>query len=360
MFNLELPINGVSFGQVSVALLREIKNRSLQPNIFPIGAVDFGSQQNIDDDFKNWFNSCIHKSLKSYKRNQTTFKLWHLNGSHTRITDKVILLTFYETDNPTEVELNIVRSIDKVLFTSEYSTNTFKEYGVENVDTVPLGFDKYNFWRKEKNYINDKIVINVTGKWEHRKRHDKLVKLICKKWGNDRDLVFQLAVYNPFFKPEDNRSIFFSALEGRNYWNIQFLGYMSLNSQYNDYLNSSNIIVGVSGGEGWGLPEFQSVAIGKHAVILNAHGYKMWADQSNAVLLNPLCKIPAYDGIFFNQGAAFSQGNIYDFDEEDFINCLETCINRVRSNPINSSGLELQKKFTIERTVDKILQVVNE
>ncbi len=54
---------------------------------------------------------------------------------------------------------------------------------------------------------------------------------------------------------------------------------MQKNSLYNDYLNSANIILGMSGGEGWGLPEFQSVALGKHAVILNATGYKDWATE---------------------------------------------------------------------------------
>ena len=66
---------------------------------------------------------------------------------------------------------------------------------------------------------------------------------------------------------------------------LNFLGMMQKNSLYNDFLNSGNIILGMSGAEGWGLPEFQSVALGKHAVILNASAYKDWATEENSVMV---------------------------------------------------------------------------
>ena len=94
---------------------------------------------------------------------------------------------------------------------------------------------------------------------------------------------------------------------------------MPNNELYNDFLNSADVILGMSGGEGWALPEFQSVAMGKHAVILNASAYKEWANEKNSVLVNPSGKIPVYDGMFFQEGAPYNQGNIYDFNEDEFI-----------------------------------------
>ena len=108
-----------------------------------------------------------------------------------------------------------------------------------------------------------------------------------KKYGNNKDYVLQCAISNPFLKQEDFSRLLNDILEGKSYFNVNFLGSMQKNSLYNDYLNSSNIILGVSGGEGWGLPEFQSVALGKHAVVLNATGYKSWANDENSVLLEP-------------------------------------------------------------------------
>ena len=63
----------------------------------------------------------------------------------------------------------------------------------------------------------------------------------------------------------------------------------------------------MSGAEGWGLPEFQSTAIGKHSVILNATGYKQWANEENSTLVEPSGKQPIYDNTFFKEGSQFNR-----------------------------------------------------
>lgn len=355
-FNLELPINATSFGNISVGILRELHTRGLQPNIFCIGQVDLQTQV-VSEDFTKWLQHCINKAARVYKRSLPTFRLWHLNGSHARLSDKTVLLTFYETDNPTETELNIIRNTDKVLFTSKYTKNIFEDYGADNVSSLPLAFDHHNFTKTNKPYLNDRLVFNIVGKFEHRKRHAKLVQLIAKHFGNNKEYHFQFAIYNPFFKPEDNKNIILQLLGGNNFWNMQFLGFMGTNQLYNDYLNSANAVIGVSGGENWGLPEFHSVGLGKHALILNANGYKEWATEENSVLINPAGKIPAYDGAFFHQGQPFNQGNFFEFDEEEFLAGFHRLVKRIRDNPVNEKGLELQTQFTWSKVVDNILDL---
>ena len=134
---------------------------------------------------------------------------------------------------------------------------------------------------------------------------------------------------------------------------------MQKNSLYNDFLNSGDIILGMSGGEGWGLPEFQSTALGKHAVILNATAYKEWANESNAVLVEPNGKEDAADGIFFKKGGVFNQGEIFTFDEDEFIAGCEKAVERYKENPVNTEGLKLQEDFTYAKTVDAIMEVMN-
>jgi hypothetical protein len=114
----------------------------------------------------------------------------------------------------------------------------------------------------------------------------------------------------------------------------------------------------MSGGEGWGLPEFHSLALGKHAVILNAHVYKDWANEENACLVEPSSKIEAHDNMFFHRGTPFNQGNIFTFKEDDFISGCERAIERVQKNKLNEAGLKLQKQFTIENTVDRIVNLL--
>ena len=108
------------------------------------------------------------------------------------------------------------------------------------------------------------------------------------------------------------------------------------------------------------MPEFHSVAMGKHSIIMDATGYKEWATEENSVLVTPSGKISSVDGVFFNEGADYNQGRIYDFDEDAFINACEKAIERVQSNPENKEGLKLQEKFTYEKTTDKILEAVKD
>ena len=112
----------------------------------------------------------------------------------------------------------------------------------------------------------------------------------------------------------------------------------------------------MSGGEGWGLPEFQSTALGKHAVILNAHGYKEWANEINSVLVEPKGTIDSHDGKFFKQGEFFNQGNFFDWEEDDFLDACDQAIGRCAIEPVNEYGIQLQRDFTYEKTLDELLK----
>ena len=76
-------------------------------------------------------------------------------------------------------------------------------------------------------------------------------------------------------------------MQGEKPFNVSFFGFMAKNDLYNDFLNSGDIILSMSGGEGWGLPEFHSVAMGKHSVVLNASLNKEWANEKIRYLLTP-------------------------------------------------------------------------
>lgn len=357
-YNLEVPINQVSFGQVSIAILRQFHARGLTPNIFPIGQVDLRGQP-VDDSFTSWLSACCNKALKSFKRNEPTFRLWHLhNESHRRLTDKSILLTFYETDSPTEYELNIIKNQNLVLFTSEYSSNTFREFGLNNIKTIQLGFDRHNFYQTNKSYLPGKIVWGLYGKLEwQRKRHFKILQAWIKKYGNNPEHVLHAAIYNPFIKPEEQQNLLAQNL-GQVPFNVQFVKWSETNSEYNDVLNSANIVLGLSGGEGRDLPVFHSVALGKHCLALNCHAYKDYLDCESSVLIVPSSKIKAADGIFFHDNQPFNQGCFYDFDINDFNDGCDKVVERYKLSPININGLKLQQ-LTYEKTVDEILILMN-
>jgi hypothetical protein len=359
---VNLPLNSVSFGQISSSFLREVFkiNSTKELILFPIGNnIDFSSQSSVDDNFLNWIKSGALNSLSKHNRNNQIFKLWHLNGSLESLSKEQILLSFYELDSPTEQEVNIVKNNKKVLFTSKYTIDLFKDRGCTNVEYIPLFFDKFNFSVKDKKYFSDdRVVFNLVGKLEKRKHHEKIIKSWVKRFGNNPKYSLQCSIFNPFIDPKQQSSIISSWLENKNYFNVSFLAFMQKNSAYNDYLNSGDIVIGMSGGEGWGLPEFHSVALGKHSVILNEHSYKEWANEENSVLIKSSGKINAVDGVFFHPNQPFNQGNIFDFNENDFISGCEEAIKRVESNRVNEAGLKLQDSFNICSFTSKILESV--
>jgi len=221
-FTLNLPVNSVSFGQVSTIILRELYRKNINDFVlYPIGDRIDLSSQDIDEPFARFIQEKANGFLSKLKRQDPCFKLWHLNGSIDSVSDKRYLLSFYELDNPTQEELNIVKNQNKVFFSSRYTVDTFKMLGSNNVEHIPLAFDNYNFKRIEKKYFDDnRIVFNLVGKLEKRKNHKKVIQAWAKKFGNNSNYHLQCSVYNPFFKEEDNKKMIMEILEGKNYFNI--------------------------------------------------------------------------------------------------------------------------------------------
>ncbi len=352
-----LPLNSTSLGQVSFSILRELFNRKVEINLFPIGNVDIGTQKQ-NNDFALWLQESINSSYKEYDRNTPIFKLWHLNGSLESFSKKQVLLSFYEVDNPTKTELNIIKNNEKVLFSSNYTVSIFNSLGSKNVDFIPLAFDNTHFRETSKRNIKA-IQFGLFGKLEpQRKRHLKTISLWAKKYGNNPNYSLNCAIFNHFLEPQVQSQIINQALGGQNYFNINFLNYMPSNEMYNDLLNNTDIVLAMSGGEGWGLPEFQTVALGKHCLGLNAHAYKDWITSDNSVLIEPNGKIPCYDNMFFKEGLEFNQGQIFDWDEKDFLNGLDLVESKFKNNPVNTEGLKLQQQFTYSKMVDSILDIM--
>lgn len=364
---LHLPVNGVSFGQVSTVLLRTLWEREKEGKLpyelylFPIGGFDLSSQV-VPQEFVNWIQSKINKAFESYTRDIPLFKLWHLNGSLESYSAKPTLFTFYELDNPTKVELNVARN-SRLCLSSKYAIDVFSMFGVQ-AEFLPVPFDSYNFKALDKKYhADDRIVFNVCGKLERRKHHAKILQAWIKKYGNNPRFALQCATYNVFLgqNPQEcdrnNNELIRQIIGNEKPFNVSFLPHMRENAVYNDFLNSGHIIIGMSGGEGWGLPEFQSIAIGKHAVLLNAHAYKTWVTPEMATLVNTSGKQTAVDNIFFKQGEPFNQGNIFDWEEESFLAACDVAVKKAQANPVNTAGLALQQTFTKEAFADKVIEL---
>jgi hypothetical protein len=356
--NLELPVNKLSFGNCSINILLELFKMKKNPTIFLVGGqADFSTfSKNVPEGFIDWFKDACSASQSRHSRKNPTFKLWHLNGSMNSTSNDQYLFTFYELDSPTPTEVNIVKNQKHVFFSSHLAVDSFARSGCSNASYCPLGFDSGSFFKKEVKKNDNKICFGLAGKLEKRKQHHKVIRNWAKKYGNNPKYLLNCAITNPFLSKEQNQKSIEAILQGKSYFNINFLDFMENNSIYNNYLNYNDIIIGMSSAEGWGLPEFQSVGIGKHSVILNAHSYSEWATNENSTLVEPSGKIPCYDGIFFNQGQEFNQGSYFDWSDEEFISACEKAEQRFNLNSNNTAGEKLVKEFTWEKTTKIILE----
>ena len=121
-----------------------------------------------------------------------------------------------------------------------------------------------------------------------------------------------------------------------------------------DSLNSIDIdLGGMSGAEGWNLPSFNATCLGKWSIVLNGSAHKDWANEKNCILIDPSGKEPVYDNIFFKEGAEFNQGNIYTFDEDEFVESMKLA--EIKCKNLNTEGQKLKEKFTYKNTLNTIL-----
>lgn len=354
-FLFEAPINSLSFGNVAVNLLREMWKRNYEVGIFPMGNAD-ASAHSIEPEFANWIQNGINQRFNFLKKETPSIKLWHLNGSENRKTAKQHLVTFYECSDPTPMEKVLVDLQDTTFFSSEYSLQKFRAVGCENTKLFTLGFDP-TFRQTGKQYLPNRIHFGLMGKFEHRKRTEKIIKTWLKKYGNNPNYLLSCCITNPFFKEDQMRQIIANTLEGKMYSNINFIPYLKTNEEVNDFLNAIDIdLTGLSGAEGWNLPAFNATCLGKWSVVLNATSHKDWATVENSVLVEPTSTIPAHDGVFFQNGQPFNQGVFFDWTEEQAIEAMEKAA-KLAKTP-NQNGEKLIETFTYSRTLDQIVSVI--
>ena len=352
------PINSVSFGDCFYNIMLEFFRRDIHPNFFPIN-LDLTSFDKTPQDFANYLALCANKAIKRYKRELPCFRLWHVQGSESSVSNDNYLFTFRELDQISDIEANILNN-QKVIFVScEETKKVFEEAGVTSkIVFCPLGFDNLHFKKLDKKYFTDgRISFLLHGKFEGRKFSEKVIRLWIKKYGNNAKYALNLAITNPHIKPEDMNRIYGQIFDGqRPPFNVNVINYLKTRSEINDLYNMCDIIIDASGFETWSLPSFTCVGLGKNAVIHNVGGVKGWATQENSVLFEPSGKEIAHDGIHFDRNRKdFGFGNWYKWEDESFVNAMELAVKRYESNPINEKGLEIQNKFTWKNTVDIIL-----
>ena len=355
--NFSGPINSLSFGNVTINMLRELHKLDQKTCFFPVGNnLDFDAYDKLSEDCKSWITDSYHNRLKNLNKDNSSLKMWHLMGSESTVGSRSFLYTFYECDQPTETEVNLSSMHEKTIFSSSHSEECFKSKGLTNTEYIPIGFDE-DFFETGKEYLGEKINFGLVGKFEKRKHTAKILKLWAEKYGDNPDYQLTCCITNPFFKEDQMKLVIASALGGKTYKNINFLPHLKTNSEMNELYNSIDInLSGLSGAEGWNLPAFNSTCLGKWSIVLNATSHKDWATEENSIIVNPSSQEEIYDNIFFKKDDNFNQGNFNIFSDEDFYSATEKAISVCKSK--NTEGVKLKETFNYSNTINQILKLI--
>ena len=352
------PISSLSFGNVSVNILRELFKKNIDLIFFPIGdKAEMEAYDKIEPDFVKYLQAATNDRYSKISKDIPSLKLWHIFGSETRYSKNQSLFTFHEVSEVTNIEKNLLSLQDKIFVSSNYTKNIFNLNGLDNVTHVPLGFDN-DFQITNKTYLQDKIHFGILGKFENRKNTARIIKSWLKLFGNKPEYQLSCAITNPFLDKARFQNELLKVLEGKQYNNLNFVPYMQTNSEVNDYLNSIDIdLGGLSGAEGWNLPSFNATALGKWSVVINATAHKDWATKDNSILIEPSSLKDCYDDVFFKKGQSFNQGQFFDISDQEMDDAILKSLSYAKTP--NPEGLKLQKQFTYEKTVETILCAIS-
>lgn len=351
------PINALSFGNVSINILREFYKKGVELCFFPIGdKVQVEAYDKIDKKLLEFMHESTSNRFNTIDKEMASLKLWHINGSENRLTKNQSLFTFHETSELTATEKQLLKLQDHIFITSEYTKNIFEINGIENVHYCPLGFDP-DFHKTDKEYLPDKINFGLMGKMEYRKNTARIIKNWLSLFGNDPRYQLSCAITNMFLDQNHFQNELIKITEGKPYNNLNFIPYMQTNSEVNDFINGIDIdLGGLSGGEGWNLPSFNATALGKWSVVLNATGHKGWATPENCILVEPTSLKDCYDNVFFKKGAHFNQGQFFDLTDEEMKEAIIKSLDYAKKP--NPEGEKIRDNFTYQKTADTILDVV--
>jgi len=339
--NLSSPFNATSLGQTSYNIFKGIIRGGASVKLFPKqGQIDLSCFKISEED-----NAEVQKALDTpYDRENGGLQIWHIRDSEPSVSRSSALLTFHETSKLTQQEVDILSQHDQIFLTSTYTQEVFAAHNINHTIYLPLGFDSDSFSPLPKEE-SDVITFGLRGKLESRKNTLRIMALWAKTFGGNPRYRLDCSVHNFFLKPEELNQMILSAMPDKCLpWNINLLPFCQQNETYNQALNNADIdLTGMSSCEGFNLPLFQSLGLGKHAVVLNAHVHKDYCNSENSVLVEPSGMRPAEDGVFFLKDGAFNQGEWFDFNDDDFVEAMGLAITRFKKSRINESGLKLSE-----------------
>lgn len=173
-----------------------------------------------------------------------------------------IAYNVWESTRYPEQFFNKLLEFDQLWVPSEWQKQCTIDQGYPDnrIKVIPEGVDK-EFIPLENKLKNEKFTFLIAGKWDYRKSTLEMIKAFKEVFGNNKDVKLKLLVDNLY--SNDGLKTTRERLKHYNLEcdNIEILSFMSRND-YIKLLQTSDVLLSCSKGEGWNLTLIEAIACG--------------------------------------------------------------------------------------------------
>lgn len=349
--NLIAPINTVSYGIVSLNILKEM-SKLVDVSLWPISQPQVTTQEDWD------YVQRGAENARSYDPKAPCIRIWHQfdlaqfvgKGTH-------IGFPIFELDNFTKIEKHNLNSVDRIFVCSQWAKDVIRDVlGEERAlvtNVIPLGVDSTVFPPTQPRTSDDKYIFLNIGKWEVRKGHDILPEAFELAFSPDDNVELWLMTENVFLSKEEDQAWKKKYIDTKMFkaGKIKFIP--RVNTHHEVYKIMASVDCGVfpSRAEGWNLEALEMLSIGKPIVITNYSAHTEFCNNENSFLAQIYEKEIAYDDKWF-----FGQGKWAKINMDSLASSMVRAYKKGKI--FNQAGVDTANKFSWKNTAKEIVDVL--
>jgi len=348
--NLVAPINTVSYGIVSLNILKELSN-IIDVSLWPIGEPQVTNQTDWD------YVQRACENARSYDPNAPCIRIWHQfdlaqfvgRGTH-------VGFPIFELDKFSKLERHHLKSVDKIFVCSNWAkeviNNDIGEAYASKTNVIQLGVDTKLFSPtplvKKKNYV----FFNC-GKWEIRKGHDILSEAFNRAFSTEDNVELWLMTENLFCSKEENAAWQSRYINTPMYsaGKIKFIPRVNTHEEVYKIMTQTDCGIFPSRAEGWNLEALEMMSIGRPVVITNYSAHTQYCNNKNSFLIPVHQTELAYDDKWF-----FGQGSWGVVKSKDVAESMKLAYSAGVS--FSQHGVDTANIFTWKNTAKEIINVL--
>lgn len=347
--NLIAPINSLSYGVCGTNFAVQLA-KQCNLSLFPVNEFNLECPERHIESIRASIINC-----QFYNPKAPSVRIWHQHNLASHVGSPRIGFPIFELDDFTATEKHHIESVDAIFVTSSWAADIVKtRTNQKNVYVTPLGVDRDIF---KPSTSPELPTFLVTGKWEIRKSHDIIARVLSRF--KDKDIRVIVACSNPFYSEEENRQWMdlFSELGDK----VMFLGKrLSSQEEYARIYSMVDCLVSPSRAEGWNLPILEAMSCGKHVITTNYSAHTEFCTDENSMLINIDDYIVANDGKFFKNGIG-KWARIGPSQEEKMAEYVDYVISQKLSGKleVNNAGIKTAESLTWNNCSTTLLRNVN-